>query len=93
MKISLSPELERLVAEKIQSGRYHSADEVIRKGLELLEAREATAHSDNPLGCQSVVDIFATIAKDVPDSDWAQVPADLSKNLDYYLYGIPAKPR
>jgi len=30
---------------------------------------------------------FENIAKDVPDKDWDSVPADLSKNLDHYLYG------
>ncbi len=40
MKISLSPEIERLIADKLQSGRYRSADEVVRQGLELLEKQE-----------------------------------------------------
>src|SRR5438132_8606973 len=41
MKISLSPEVERLIAEQVRSGRYHSADEVVREGLGApSEARE-----------------------------------------------------
>src|ERR1700690_26794 len=40
MNISLTPELERLVDEKVKSGRYASASEVIREGLRLLEDRE-----------------------------------------------------
>ena len=40
MNISLTPELERLVDEKVRSGRYASASEVIRAGLRLLEERE-----------------------------------------------------
>jgi antitoxin ParD1/3/4 len=40
MNISLTPELERLVDEKVKSGRYASASEVIREGLRLLEERE-----------------------------------------------------
>ncbi|HKN72574.1 MAG TPA: type II toxin-antitoxin system ParD family antitoxin [Terriglobales bacterium] len=40
MNISLTPELERLVDEKVRSGRYASASEVIREGLRLLEERE-----------------------------------------------------
>lgn len=35
----------------------------------------------------SIDEAFAAIAKDVPDDEWAGVPADLSKNLDHYLYG------
>jgi antitoxin ParD1/3/4 len=41
MNISLTPELERLVDEKVKSGRYASASEVIREGLRLLEEQEA----------------------------------------------------
>jgi antitoxin ParD1/3/4 len=40
MNISLTPELERLVDEKVRSGRYASASEVIREGLRLLEDQE-----------------------------------------------------
>lgn len=29
----------------------------------------------------------------VPDEEWAKVPADLSVNLDHYLYGAPKKDR
>jgi putative addiction module CopG family antidote len=91
MNISLSPELERLIAEKVQSGRYHSADEVIRQGLELLQAQETVAQSEGARNSESVADIFASIANAVPDSEWAAVPTDLSKNLDRYLYGSRAK--
>jgi len=40
VNISLTPELERLVDDKVRSGRYASASEVIREGLRLLEERE-----------------------------------------------------
>jgi antitoxin ParD1/3/4 len=41
MKISLPPELEQIVTEKVASGRYPSAGDVIREALELLTARDA----------------------------------------------------
>jgi antitoxin ParD1/3/4 len=91
MNISLSPELEGLIAEKVRSGRYHSADEVIREGLELLQAQESAAHPGYGKNSRSVADVFASIANDVPDNEWAGVPTDLSKNLDRYLYGSQAK--
>ncbi len=29
------------------------------------------------------------ISASVPDDEWAKIPTDLAKNLDYYLYGSP----
>jgi antitoxin ParD1/3/4 len=40
MNVSLTPELEQLVRDKVQTGRYLSASEVIREGLRLLEERD-----------------------------------------------------
>jgi hypothetical protein len=37
MNVSLTPELEKLVTRKVQSGLYQSASEVVREGLRLLE--------------------------------------------------------
>jgi antitoxin ParD1/3/4 len=40
MNVSLTPELEQLVSEKVESGRYSSASEVIREALRLLEEHD-----------------------------------------------------
>jgi antitoxin ParD1/3/4 len=40
MNVSLTPELEQLVAKKVESGRYTSASEVIREALRLLEEQD-----------------------------------------------------
>ena len=40
MNVSLTPELEQYVQEKVSSGMYYSASEVIREGLRLLKERE-----------------------------------------------------
>ena len=40
MNVSLTPELERLIHERVSSGRYHSASEVVREALRLLEERD-----------------------------------------------------
>ena len=40
MNVSLTPELEELIAQKVQSGRYTSASEVIREALRLLEEQD-----------------------------------------------------
>ena len=41
MNVSLTPELEALVNEKVRSGLYGSASEVIREGLRLLREQDA----------------------------------------------------
>lgn len=40
MNVSLTPELESLVHEKVQSGLYTSASEVVREALRLLNDRD-----------------------------------------------------
>ncbi|MCL1469873.1 type II toxin-antitoxin system ParD family antitoxin [Argonema antarcticum] len=40
MNISLTPELEQLVCEKVKSGRYLSVSDVVYEALQLLEERD-----------------------------------------------------
>ena len=40
MNVSLTPELDSYVQEKVKSGRYSSASEVVREALRLLEDHE-----------------------------------------------------
>ena len=40
MNVSLTPELEQLVADKVKSGMYQTSSEVIREGLRLLRERD-----------------------------------------------------
>lgn len=44
MNVSLTPELERFVSAKVESGRYNSASEVVREALRLLEEHDS-AHA------------------------------------------------
>ena len=41
MNVSLTPELESLVHEKVESGLYTSASEVVREALRLLNDKDA----------------------------------------------------
>ena len=43
MNVSLTPELEELVNEKVRSGLYHTASEVVREALRLLKQRDDEA--------------------------------------------------
>lgn len=40
MNVSLTPELERLVNDKVSSGLYTSASEVVREALRLLKGQD-----------------------------------------------------
>lgn len=40
MNVSLTPQLENLIQEKVDSGLYNSASEVIREALRLLEEKD-----------------------------------------------------
>lgn len=40
MNVSLTPELEASIHERVRSGRYNSASEVVREALRLLEDRD-----------------------------------------------------
>ncbi len=44
MNVSLTPQLEAMIHERVESGRYASASEVVREGLRLLEEREKLEH-------------------------------------------------
>ena len=41
MNVSLTPELEKFVSAKVESGRYTSASEVVREALRLLDDHES----------------------------------------------------
>ena len=41
MNVSLSPDLEQYIREKVESGLYQTASDVVREGLRLLEERDA----------------------------------------------------
>lgn len=91
MKITLSPELERLIAERVSSGRYRSADEVVREGLDLLKQRDDRENGQPTAGGPDFAAAFQAASKGVPESAWEKVPTDLSRNIDSYLYGFPKK--
>lgn len=41
MNVSLTPELERLINDKVETGFYQTASEVVREALRLLKQRDA----------------------------------------------------
>ncbi|HZV87958.1 MAG TPA: hypothetical protein VFF95_10450 [Candidatus Binatus sp.] len=45
------------------------------------------ASTDAPRDNRSILEIIAEATKDLTEEDWKGFPADLSKNVDHYLYG------
>ncbi len=45
LNVSLTPQLEELVREKVTSGRYNSASEVVREALRLMDIYEGVRTS------------------------------------------------
>lgn len=45
LNVSLTPELERFVQDRVATGRYQTASEVVREGLRLLEHQEEQRES------------------------------------------------
>lgn len=68
MNISLSPEQEQMIAQRIESGRYQSASAVIDKALLLLDLQEDNATEDFAL-------LRAEIQKGIDQSDRGEVEA------------------
>lgn len=78
------PQVKRVILERVSSGHYRSANEVVRRGFTLLQKDEERAVSNRFSGLGDLATIFGSIPSDVPDAGWQRVPADLSKNLDHF---------
>ena len=44
MAVSLTPQLEAMIRQRVESGRYNDASEVVQEALQLLEERERLDH-------------------------------------------------
>jgi predicted RNase H-like HicB family nuclease len=52
------------------------------------EAAEETPYN---LQEPSIEEVLSRLASEVPKADWNNLPADLTDNLDHYLYGTPRR--
>lgn len=39
----------------------------------------------------AIEDVLASIAAEIPQEEWNRLPADLTDDLDHYLYGVPRR--
>lgn len=81
MNVSLTPELELIVANKVESGLYNSASEVVREGLRLLQQRDEMRE-------MKLEALRKTIQKGIDDleagrvRDGAEVMSEFGRRLD-----------
>jgi antitoxin ParD1/3/4 len=57
MKVSLTPDMERLVSDKVKAGLYQTPSEVLREGLRLLQQRDenlASLRSEIEAGFEAI---------------------------------------
>ncbi|MGO9471047.1 MAG: hypothetical protein ACLQIB_07030 [Isosphaeraceae bacterium] len=101
MKVQLSEESRRFIADQVATGRYPSEDAVLEDAVlrvrhderphgndeATLKDSEATSAAQKPLW-----EVIAEIARGVPDEEWDKIPDDASYQLDHYLYGAPKRP-
>ncbi len=44
-----------------------------------------------PSKSEPIEAVLQSLAADVPQAEWQKLPADLTEDLDHYLYGTPRK--
>ena len=62
---------------------------VLPEGTEVRVELAAPVHEDFDPKAPAIEEVLAAIMADVPRSEWARLPADLTDNLDHYIYGTP----
>ncbi|TCS16514.1 type II toxin-antitoxin system ParD family antitoxin [Caulobacter sp. BK020] len=80
MNVSLTPELERRIAEKVESGLYTTASEVVREGLRLLFAADTLRD-----GRLQRLNADLQIGLDQLDQGDSVTGEDLARELDLLL--------
>lgn len=82
MNVSLTPELEQYINDKVASGRYASASEVVREALRLHEEREkklAALRADIEAGLR---DIEQGRVHEATPEFWEELKREIAERAD-----------
>ncbi len=82
MNVSVTPELETFVQSLVASGRYHSASEVFREGLRLLEQAERGRLLEKWLTEGLTAEEQARLPKDLLEEAHSQIHEQIQEGLD-----------
>lgn len=80
MNVSLTPELEKMVSLKVESGKYNSASEVMREGLRLLQQRDE-AYEQKLAWLKGEIQIGMDELEAGLDRDGAEVMAEIRQRV------------
>jgi hypothetical protein len=62
---------------------------ILPEGAEVRVEVEGHAQKDSDPNAPEIEDVLRAIWADVPQEEWDRLPADLTDNLDHYIYGTP----
>jgi Arc/MetJ-type ribon-helix-helix transcriptional regulator len=95
MPLSLSPDLDNRIQQKVIQAGYRTPDEVVRKALDALDAQEQQeGRQRGRAKKKSTVPVwqrFQNAASSIPEEELASLPPDGASEHDHYLYGIPKR--
>ena len=95
MPIFLPPDLDARIQQKITGAGYRTPDEVIRKALDALDAKEQQETPQLAKGKKRPVtpvwQRFQDAARSISEKELASLPPDGASEHDHYLYGIPKR--
>lgn len=80
----MQTELAQTIFEKVKTLSLELQKEILRVVEEKLSGVQA---KDN----RPIWEVMTEISREIPDEEWAKLPADGSVNHDHYLYGAPKK--
>jgi antitoxin ParD1/3/4 len=79
MNVSLTPQLEQMIRDKVESGRYNNASEVVREALRIMADHEERLRIRS-LRDAAIAEGIASLERgegmELTDELWAQIIAD-----------------
>ncbi|HSC45639.1 MAG TPA: hypothetical protein VLC94_07395 [Candidatus Acidoferrum sp.] len=92
--------LEAASAPPNDSTNSHQAIEILKRlGFETRYSRKGTEASregelevsESAEPPDTLLELVSSVTQRIPEKEWENLPADLSKNVDHYLYGAKKK--
>ena len=95
MPIFLPPDLDARIQQKITEAGYRTPDEVIRKALDALDAKEQQETppltKEKKRSVTPVWQRFQDAVRSISEKELDTLPPDGASEHDHYLYGIPKR--